>query len=141
MELNLFRSLTIRGLSSFLFLFLIDWKTKMESEWMMNFSKLLVKTIFSAKFIVEISAVNIEDSFGKHFLIFLLKTASYQVPLLSLEQRILISMIISSLSTSLYKINACIYPTSPPQAGCNTRSIFKWSLTDLNSVLFSDTFW
>ena len=28
----------------------------------------------------------------------------------------------------------CIYPTPPPPAGCDTRSIFMWSTAGLNSV-------
>ena len=46
-ELSLFRSLTIRELSSFLFF--IDCNTEMESEWMMNFFELLVEMIISTK--------------------------------------------------------------------------------------------
>ena len=82
-ELSFFGKL-IKGLSSFLFL--IDCKTVMKSEGMIDFFMLLVKTIFSGKFIAQISAVNMEASFERHFfLIFLLKTAPHLVPLLSLE--------------------------------------------------------
>ena len=37
----------------------------MKSEWMINFSLLLVETSLSAKFIAKISAENMEASFGR----------------------------------------------------------------------------
>ena len=84
MVLNLFKSLTIKGL--FWFEFFIDCRTEMESEWMMNFFMLLVSTIWNAKFIAQISAVNTEALFGRDFfIIFLLKTALHPVLLLSLK--------------------------------------------------------
>ena len=53
---------------------------------MMNFSLLLVETSLSAKFILQISAENMEASFGRHFFkVFLWKTALHPVPLLLLE--------------------------------------------------------
>ena len=51
MQLSLFRSLTI-------FVFLRDCRTEMKSEWMINFSLLLVEINLSAKFIAQISAEN-----------------------------------------------------------------------------------
>ena len=65
MESSLFISLTMKGLSSFVFL--RDCRTEMVSEWMMNFSLLLVETSLSAKFIAQISAENMETTFGRHF--------------------------------------------------------------------------
>ena len=84
MVLSLFKSLTIKGL--FWFAFFIDCRTEMESEWMINSFMLLGSIIWSTKFIAQISAVNMEASFGKHFFIaFLLKTAPHPALLLSLE--------------------------------------------------------
>ena len=65
MEMSLFRSLTMKGLSSFVFL--RDHRTEMESEWMMNFSLLLVETYLSAKFIAQILEENMEASLGGIF--------------------------------------------------------------------------
>ena len=65
MESSLFRSLTMKGLSRFVFL--KDRRTEMESELMMNFSLLFVETSLSAKFIAQISAEKMEASFGRHF--------------------------------------------------------------------------
>ena len=76
MELSLFRNLTIRGLSSFLFL--IDCKTKMESERMMNFFELLAEMIFSAKCIAEISVVNREALFGRCSVLKLITVFAFQ---------------------------------------------------------------
>ena len=64
MELGLFRNLTMKGLSSFVFL--RDCRTEIEPEWMMNFL-LRVETSLSAKFIAQILAENMEASFGRHF--------------------------------------------------------------------------
>ena len=53
---------------------------------MMNFSLLLVETSLSAKFIAQISAENMEDSFGRRFFkVFLWRTVPYPVLLLFLE--------------------------------------------------------
>ena len=57
-ELSLFRSLTMKRLSNFEFL--RDCRTEIESEWMMNFSLLLVETSLSTNFIGQISAENME---------------------------------------------------------------------------------
>ena len=84
MELSLFRSLSMKGLSSFVFL--RDCRTWIESEWIINFSLLLVETSLSANFIAQIFAENMEASFGwRFFKVFLWKTAPYPVPLLLLE--------------------------------------------------------
>ena len=56
----------IRGLSTFPFL--IDEDTYMESEWIKNRFELLFETMLSASSIEQVSAGNIEASFGKHFL-------------------------------------------------------------------------
>ena len=38
-----------------------------------------------------------------------------------------------SIAQLLQQSNVCIYPTPPPQTGCNKRSIFKQSTAGLNS--------
>ena len=53
---------------------------------MRNFSLLLVETSLSAKFIAQISAENMEASFGRHFFkVLFWRTAQHTVPLLLLE--------------------------------------------------------
>ena len=84
MELDLFRSLTMKGLSSFVFL--RDCRPEMESEWIMNFSLLLVETRLNAKLIAQISAENMDASFGRRFFkVFLWRTSWYPAPLLLLQ--------------------------------------------------------
>ena len=61
----MFNSLVMRGLSAFLFL--IHDRTEKESEWMINLFELLVKTLLSGCSLAQVSAVNMEDSFGRHF--------------------------------------------------------------------------
>ena len=70
MESNLLRSLMIRGSSSFLFL--NDSKTESESENMIYLLCLFSEMIFSARSIAQVSAVNMELSFGRAFLMILL---------------------------------------------------------------------
>ena len=80
----MFKSLMIRGLSTFLFL--IDESTDRELEWMMYLFKLFVKTMLSASSIAQVLAVNMEASFGRQFLnVLFLNTASDPILLLSLE--------------------------------------------------------
>ena len=45
----------------------------------------------------------------------------------------------AAVTSILYVEKVCIYPTPPPWVGSDTRSIFKWSTTGLNSDFFSYT--
>ena len=62
MDLSLFRSLTMKGLSNLGFL--RDCRIEIESEWMMNFSLSFLETSFSAKFIAEIFSEGIFSRFS-----------------------------------------------------------------------------
>ena len=65
-ELSLFRSLTMTGFSSFVFL--RDCRTwNIESEWIINFSLLCVETSLSAKFIAQILAEIFFQNFLENF--------------------------------------------------------------------------
>ena len=104
MKLSVFRSLTMKGLSSFAFL--KDSRTKMESEWMMNFSLLLVETSWSAKFIAQISAENMEASFRwSFFKVFLWRTVPHLVPLLLLEPSVKMCKWLVYLSWMLFSFS------------------------------------
>ena len=61
----------------------------------------------------------------------------------SLKQIFLVWPLVLSLgiiSKVCFELSYACYPTPPPQTGCNTRSIFKQSASDLNSDFpFSQT--
>ena len=83
-ESSLFSSLIINGFSSILFF--NDVNTECESENMIYLLYLFFDIISRARSKAQISAVEMELSFGRHFLrIVLLGTAAYAVLLLSFE--------------------------------------------------------
>ena len=75
-ELSLLKILTISRFSNLVYL--SDWRTEMEMEWMINFLELLVEIRSSAKFIALISAENMEASF-RRFLVDNCSTSSSEI--------------------------------------------------------------